>query len=495
MLLIIPTEVSLDKKQLPWLTIALILCCILTFLTLQLNDGQRELEVFEFYERSELFHKEQPYFEQYLETPQALRDYHNVSKIDVTGPERLNYIIFDENFREFLRQKYNEYPSTLDQQWYWLAESLQDKKQKLVTHQWGIRSDNINITTLFSHLFLHADLGHLLGNMIFLFVFGLGVERLFGMVKFLTIYLAAGLIGGITFSLLDGKPFIPLVGASGAISGLMGAYVAYYGLKKISFFAWFGFYFNHFKWPALAVLLYWIAKELFYQMTDQESNVAYIAHSSGLFVGAILGFFLIPDKSSDNKSNRPVVESENYLKTYEEALVHIRKLDVKNAKVKLHQVISANPHHLNAYKSLFHLEKANPANSTFTLVVDKILQIELDQYDADTFILDVIQFSFPEKINIEELSITAFFNMIHRLLRNDRVQAGEPLINKAKKVYAENEQLPSLLYQWSMALLSRGKSRAAAKEFNYLINYYGESRVGQMAIQQLKDIAKENTDS
>jgi len=121
---------------------------------------------------------------------------------------------------------------------------------------------------------------------------GFTVEKALGPGRYLLAYLLCGVLSGLVFTAFSlGSP-VPLVGASGSISGLMGMYVAIYGLQKIRFFYFIGVYFNYFRAPALAVLPVWLGKEIYDYWFAGATGIAYMAHAGGLIGGAALVWLL-----------------------------------------------------------------------------------------------------------------------------------------------------------------------------------------------------------
>jgi membrane associated rhomboid family serine protease len=133
--------------------------------------------------------------------------------------------------------------------------------------------------------FLHGSTGHLLGNMVFLFLFGFSVELALGR----GLYLAYYLLGGIGASLLAGWAYAGMggygLGASGAVSALMGMYAVLYRLRRVRFFYQLFFYFNYVTAPALLLLPAWMLNELLQHWLGGR-GVAYMAHLGGLIAGA-----------------------------------------------------------------------------------------------------------------------------------------------------------------------------------------------------------------
>ena len=141
--------------------------------------------------------------------------------------------------------------------------------------------------TWLTNTFLHGGVGHLLGNMVFLFLFGFTLEMALGR----TLYLVCYLLGGIGASAFAAWMYAGMgglgLGASGAVSALMGMYVVLYRLRRIPFFYMFFFYFNYARWPALVMLPVWMAFELLQHLMG-GAQVAYMAHLGGLATGALL---------------------------------------------------------------------------------------------------------------------------------------------------------------------------------------------------------------
>ena len=141
--------------------------------------------------------------------------------------------------------------------------------------------------TLLSSMFMHADLLHLGGNMVFLWVFGDNVEHRAGRILFLVAYLAAGLVGSLAQIWSSIESPIPTLGASGAISGVLGAYIVLFPGNRVTVFM-FRFLTQV---PALVAIGIWIAFQLFANFTAPVGGggVAYLAHIGGFAAGAVAG--------------------------------------------------------------------------------------------------------------------------------------------------------------------------------------------------------------
>ena len=150
-----------------------------------------------------------------------------------------------------------------------------------------------------TYQFLHADGWHLVGNMIFLWVFGNAVEDRLGKVGYLLFYLAMGVIAGLAHWLTSDYP---VLGASGSVAGVTGAFLALFPRTRIMFFYFF-FFIGMFEVPAMLVVVFYFVKDLlFFGMN--VGNVAYTAHLAGNLAGfavamALLGPRLLPREPYD----------------------------------------------------------------------------------------------------------------------------------------------------------------------------------------------------
>lgn len=152
--------------------------------------------------------------------------------------------------------------------------------------------------TLFSSQFLHGGFLHIAGNMLFLWIFGNNVEDRLGHVKYLVFYLACGALAALTQWFFSSGSNVPSLGASGAIAGVMGAYILRFPQAEILTLIPLGFFFWTVRVPAFFFLGFWFVQQALYGFAslDTQMNigmegggVAYWAHAGGFVFGAILG--------------------------------------------------------------------------------------------------------------------------------------------------------------------------------------------------------------
>ena len=151
-------------------------------------------------------------------------------------------------------------------------------------------SEGVDIHTALTSMFLHAGLMHIGGNMLFLWIFGDNVEDAMGHLPFLLFYLASGLGADVFHVLSDPNSGVPTVGASGAIAGVLGAYLLLYPKAKVDVIFIFIIFYKIFKWPAWVVLGIWMALQIFggASVSGTEGGVAYWAHIGGFIAGIVL---------------------------------------------------------------------------------------------------------------------------------------------------------------------------------------------------------------
>jgi membrane associated rhomboid family serine protease len=145
---------------------------------------------------------------------------------------------------------------------------------------------------LFTSMFLHGGWLHLLGNMWFLWLFGNNIEDSMTRLRFLVFYLLCGVAAALAQVLADPRSVVPMVGASGAISGVMGAYLVLFPRVRVFTMVPLGFYATSVALPAWVMLIYWMVIQLVSQAAStlraQQGGVAYWAHIGGFAAGVAL---------------------------------------------------------------------------------------------------------------------------------------------------------------------------------------------------------------
>ncbi len=172
--------------------------------------------------------------------------------------------------------------------------------QELTASLQGVRGYSLpgEALTLITSQFLHGGLLHLGGNMLYLWIFGNNVEDQMGHVRFLIFYLLCGVVAGLAQYFFSAGSDMPSLGASGAIAGVMGAYILRFPQVKILTLIPIFIIFFTFRVPAILFLGFWFVQQAFYGIASlgtpvnigmQSGGIAYWAHAGGFVIGAVLG--------------------------------------------------------------------------------------------------------------------------------------------------------------------------------------------------------------
>ncbi|MDZ4676746.1 MAG: rhomboid family intramembrane serine protease [Oligoflexia bacterium] len=185
-------------------------------------------------------------------------------------------------------------------EWQEKVNSFHDIWSSLPSIFWGLSTDSKGGVQWISHAFTHGGYLHLLGNMYFLLIFGSLVEIWLGSAVFFLGYLGCGLFSAIAYILVQAEPGIPIVGASGAISGIMGLFCARYFKTRVKFFYMLlpipiKTFMGTFTAPAGIALLLWILQDVTGMMASPvgAGGVAHAAHLGGFLAGLTMGALMV----------------------------------------------------------------------------------------------------------------------------------------------------------------------------------------------------------
>jgi membrane associated rhomboid family serine protease len=161
------------------------------------------------------------------------------------------------------------------------------------------------IATVFTSMFLHGGLLHVGGNMLYLWIFGDNVEDTLGHGRYLALYVAAGVAAAAAQVAVHPRSSVPMIGASGAVSGVLGAYLLLFPFAGVHMLLVFGFFVRVVRWPALAVLGFWIIIQALSGFLTfsaaawgggEAGGTAWFAHIGGFLAGMALLFLIRPSR-------------------------------------------------------------------------------------------------------------------------------------------------------------------------------------------------------
>jgi rhomboid family protein len=158
---------------------------------------------------------------------------------------------------------------------------------------YGIVPDRFHYSSILTSMFIHGGFLHIAGNMWFLWVFGRGVEDLLGHARYLLLYFAGGIAAALLYILVNSNSTAPTIGASGAIAGVMGAYLIKFPRAHIVTLVFIVIFITTIDIPAAFLLLYWFAIQFFSGVgsvgySESSGGVAWFAHVGGFIAGMLL---------------------------------------------------------------------------------------------------------------------------------------------------------------------------------------------------------------
>jgi len=151
--------------------------------------------------------------------------------------------------------------------------------------------------TAFTSMFVHGGFFHVGGNMLYLWIFGNNVEDAMGHGRFIVFYLLCGLIAVYSQAYIAPNSKLPMVGASGAVSGVLGAYLLLFPRAKVLTLVPFFIFIQIFRVPAVFLLGFWIVVQVLSGFFGDQSGVAWFAHIGGFIAGMLLIFFFIKPRA------------------------------------------------------------------------------------------------------------------------------------------------------------------------------------------------------
>ncbi|SFR80832.1 Membrane associated serine protease, rhomboid family [Marinobacter daqiaonensis] len=373
-MLIIPAEKSLDWKNPPWMTLALMLACLVIFVFYQGKDPRLLHTAVQHYLDQGLDRLEAPIYETYLEREIRLegeadrRTDLEAFRETVAAGERASLavtMLMDRPFFDYLLANRDLLMNGRQRQ-YWTEARVpiqQNLINEISAYEAGLVPAEPSLYTLVSYQFLHGGWGHLIGNLVFLFLLGFTVEKALGPGRYLLAYLMCGVFSALIYTGFSWGSKIPLVGASGSISGLMGMYVAFFGMRRIRFFYFLGVYFNYFRAPALAILPVWIGKELYDYWAAGSTGIAYMAHAGGLVAGA--GLILLLGKGwfqAREAFHEPEQEEQDrqFTHDYADAMEALARMDFTLARKRFEALWRDYPDRPVVLEHLYQLAKLRP---------------------------------------------------------------------------------------------------------------------------------------
>lgn len=375
-MLIIPVPEKFTRRNLPLVTVALILINCFVFFAFQWNDDARYADAQAYYFATDLAEIELTAYRAYSRGADA-EGFPPIGIAEMPAQEvgpLYAKMLDDDEFQRMLHDgaiitpAHSRYP-----QWRQLRDGYNELLAEVTAISLGFVPAEARPATFLTYMFMHGSSGHLIGNMLFLFLAGVILEMGCGRLLSGASYLVTGLGAVGLYWLIHRYSLTPLVGASGAIAGLMGALTALYGRKKIKMFVYLGFYFHYRRVPAIWLLPPWVGLELYRLLFNGGGNVAYVAHLGGLVTGAAIGFVMSRLLKEREMETFTPEAADAVAPLIDQAMERIRLLELDAGAELLEQALAQQPDHVVALTHLFNLRKNDPATDGFHEIASRLL--------------------------------------------------------------------------------------------------------------------------
>lgn len=356
MFIVLPIGHESDRvRRLPWISFFIMAACLIVhiYVTIQINKQVKELES----KGKELvnYYFEHPYLELDEETMKLLFGEQNKEQVE----EMLE--VYREAASRRIHLMKEEEQEELDQ----LAKELKGTLDEVPYRKWGFIPAKKSFMGLLTHMFIHGGWFHLLGNLLFLYITGPFIEDVWGRPIYTGFYVIAGVFAAFMYAQHYPNFSGPLIGASGAIAGVMGAFLIRYFKTKIKFFYIFFFVFRGtFKAPAWLMMPLWLLLEVLNGKAMDAINpggggVAHWAHVWGFVFGVVIAWGMMSFKIEE-KYIHPKIESQisfvdEGFKAHDEALKLRLEGNVDEAFALLLDAARKHPTNQDVVESLWNL--------------------------------------------------------------------------------------------------------------------------------------------
>jgi membrane associated rhomboid family serine protease len=371
---IIPVGNRVDWKRPPVVTLLLILINCFVFFFMQSGDDRHDELAAKYYFSSDLPKWELTRYTDYLEQRGAFARAQQVRAAAARGDE--DALLAMEEDGKFMRALHAGRIITRDAPEFagWQAERGKYESMRSFTARHIYYVGEPSAASAFTSAFMHGGFDHLFGNMVVLFLVGFLVESVIGKALFALGYFVSifGSVFVFTLTAHDGA----LLGASGAIAGVMGMYTVIFGLRKIDFFYSLGFYFDYVRAPAIALLPLWLGNELYQFLSEKGAHVAYMAHFGGLLCGAALGALYRSRRPALIDGHHEAVDKQEFdQEAFQRGMAHLSAMNFSKALAVFKSLLDKHPDDLNLARLVYRAAKADPSSDDYHRAAQRMLAL------------------------------------------------------------------------------------------------------------------------
>ena len=446
--MIIPISHESNKvRRLPWVSFFIMACCLFVHIIISVEIGKTGEELESTAKELLNYYTQHPYLNLDPETKKLLfgeKENEDVEEMLATYRRRESRKI--HLFQDEEQQK-------LDQ----LSQKLKNTIDDVPYRKYGFIPAQKSFISLVTYMFIHGGWMHLIGNLLLLYLTGPFIEDVWGRPIFTAFYIIAGLFSGFMFSLYYPNSMGPLIGASGAIAGLMGAFLIRYWRTKIKFFFFFFIIHGTFKAPAWVMLPIWLALEIFSanaidSVNAEGGGVAHWVHIWGFILGVVVAAgmkrFKIEEKYVHPKIEAQVHFVDEGYKAFEEATQKINEGKSDEAYALLLVAARKNPMDKDVVEGLWNqgkeLGKEKEAAEFYIRMIESEIRHDL---------MDVAFAHFAdlkEKVPQASISMTCKFTLMTYLTERQDYKNAKELASELIEEVDLNSS-PGLLQKFASA--------------------------------------------
>ncbi|MCI5150004.1 MAG: rhomboid family intramembrane serine protease [Candidatus Electrothrix sp. MAN1_4] len=442
---------------------------------------------------SGLLHIELEVYQEYLQRRhQAIPDFLSDTKRTALVFEHL---IQDDQFQAALRQHILIPPADPRfADWSPKRKQFEEKLNQSLAYRFGYSPARTNYLALTTYMFSHNELLPLVANMLFLWFVGSWIEIGIGRILFLGIYLITGVCAGLAFGFIHPFSQGPLLGASGAIAGLMGTYMLAYCSKRTSVLCSLGFCRRHtivFGW---FLFPFWISKEIYFFVNASETQT-FSSHIGGLLAGISIGLIFRtyegkqaakvakeekkrPEPQGTKQANPPFLSDQDL-----HAPDNLSQEEAALYRKEILKALKGNPENLTELARLFHLDKRSPKSDQFHKTASRLLR-QLAAQGSSQELYTYFQ-EYKQASTAPRLHPSVMLALAERhVCSGETAQAARFLLLLLKQ-RPQYPGLPSCLFALGCAYREQDREERARKCFQLICKKFPQTIISQQAEEML----------
>jgi membrane associated rhomboid family serine protease len=397
----------------------------------------------------------------------------------------IEYARNPEALRERIEKREIEMPDELWAEWKKAYDDYEKAMNDRLVRKYGFVSTDFDISTLITSMFLHGGFMHLFGNLWFLWLVGLNVEDDWGRPFFLGFYLLSGIVACLLFTAMTHSE-VPLIGASGAIAGVMGAFAVQYYKSKIYFlfFMLFPFIFKVFPLYAWFYLPLWFVQQLFQAIyLSDYSPVAFWAHVGGFGFGVAV-VILLRYSGLEEKYLKPLVaDTLNLMNLDFSKAVEARSAgNIEEAKKHLQAMLLSEPTNLDAAEELIDIYIKEGKKNEAELTAKETFRMLRMEKKEPSIILNFYEGVLEEKNLISNLSPYDFYFISQMYTKREQLREAAKVLAVAYKENRDTNDAPYILLRLVRALALSGNQKFLKKALFELQKRFPEIKSKAIAI-------------